>query len=107
MKSDGGIGSTYNVMPKLFVRLREAFDADNVRLAMELQEQINQVVALLIDICHCRERGTNIIAGIMAVLRQRGFNVGYPRAAVLSRTFTPEDEKQLLDAIAALPFAVE
>jgi hypothetical protein len=43
MKSDGGIGSTYNVMPKLFVRLHAAFQAGDTKLAMELQEQINQV----------------------------------------------------------------
>lgn len=43
MKSDGGIGSTYNVMPKLFVRLHAAFHAGDTKLAMELQEQINQV----------------------------------------------------------------
>jgi hypothetical protein len=71
------------------------------------QQTNAQVVALLIDICHCRERGTNIIAGIMAVWRSRGFNVGLPRDTVLSRPFTAEQEKQLLDALAALPFTVE
>eukprot|EP00041_Stephanoeca_diplocostata_P018877 m.399599 g.399599 ORF g.399599 m.399599 type:complete len:318 (-) comp21151_c1_seq7:151-1104(-) len=107
MKSDGGIGSTYNVMPKMYARMYTAFHEGNLASAMQLQEQCNQVVALLIDTCACRERGTNIIAGIMAVLRSRGHDVGYPRDRMLSRPFTAEQEKTLLDGIAAMDFVVE
>lgn len=107
MGSDGGIGSTYNVMPKLFVQLREAFEEDRMQDAMRLQANINQVVQLLIDVCKCGDRGTNIIAGIMCVLRSRDFDVGQPRAVMLSAPFTAQQEKTLLDGIAAMDFAVE
>ena len=43
----------------------------------------------------------------MAVLRHRGFAVGQPREAVLSRPFTIEQEKALIDGIAAMDFTVE
>eukprot|EP00038_Savillea_parva_P008744 m.178884 g.178884 ORF g.178884 m.178884 type:complete len:318 (+) comp14645_c0_seq1:59-1012(+) len=107
MKSDGGIGSTYNLMPKLFVKLYDTFHAGDTAKAMELQEQINQVIALLIEQCYCRERGTNILSGITAVLRKRGFAVGKPRQLLLSRPFTAEQEQALCDAIDALDFTVE
>lgn len=106
MNSDGGIGSTYNLMPNLFVRLREAFKADKTREAMRLQSDINKVIALLIDVCKCRERGSNIIGGLMCVLRHRGFDVGHPRAQMVSHDFSKEQEKALLDGIAAMDFKV-
>ena len=75
--------------------------------AKKLQININRVIALLIDTCNCRARGTNIVAGIMAVLRTRGFAVGEAREAVLSQPFSAEQEKALLDGIAGMDFAVE
>lgn len=107
MGSDGGIGSTYNLMPSLFVRLRTAFEERRLDDAMGIQTQINAVIALLIDVCKCRERGSNIIAGLMCVLRSRGFDVGHPLKPMLSQPFSPEQEKALLDGIAALDFKVE
>ena len=93
-------------MPNLFVRLRAAFAKGDTQEAMRLQGDINKVIALLIDVCKCRERGSNIIAGIMCVLRHRGFDVGYARKEMLSQNFTPEQEKALLDGIAAMDFEV-
>jgi len=107
MKADGGIGSTYNLMPKLFAKLHDTFRQGDTAGAMELQEQINQVIALLIERCYCRERGTNILSGITAVLRRRGFAVGKPREMLLSRRFTEEEEQGLWDAMEALDFTVE
>jgi len=106
MGSHGGIGSTYNLMPNLFVRLREAFKAGKTQEAMDLQGDINKVIALLIDVCKCRERGSNIIGGIMCVMRHRGFDVGYAREAMVSHEFSKEQEKALLDGIAAMDFEV-
>lgn len=102
MGSDGGIGSTYNLMPGLFVALRQAFKEGRVQDAMALQAVINQVISLLIDVCKCSDRGSNIIAGICCVLRSRGFDVGYARSSMLSQTFSAEQEKALLDGLAAI-----
>ena len=63
-------------MPKLFTQLYAACKSGDYAAAKKLQININRVIALLIDTCNCRARGTNIVAGIMAVLRTRGFAVG-------------------------------
>jgi len=107
MGADGGIGSTYNVMPKLFAQLYGFCKSGDYASAKKLQININRVIALLIDTCNCRDRGTNIIAGIMAVLRTRGHAVGHAREAVLSQPFSAEQEKALLDGLAAMDFTVE
>lgn len=44
MGADGGIGSTYGVMPRLFLKLDEAFEAREVKLAQEIQNDINQII---------------------------------------------------------------
>ena len=42
--ADGGIGSTYGVMPRLFMRIEEAFKNNEVTIAQELQFAINEVI---------------------------------------------------------------
>lgn len=44
MGADGGIGSTYGVMPKLYLKLDELLEENNIDLAKELQYTINEVI---------------------------------------------------------------
>lgn len=44
MGADGGIGGTYGVMPKLFLKLDAAFDNGEVDLAKELQATITDII---------------------------------------------------------------
>ncbi|HCQ04226.1 MAG TPA: N-acetylneuraminate lyase, partial [Candidatus Latescibacteria bacterium] len=47
MGSDGAIGTTYNIMPRLYVDMYEAFHTGRVPEAMEMQVNANRVIALL------------------------------------------------------------
>ena len=48
MGADAGIGTTYNLMPGLFVELYNEFNAGNVARAREIQHAINKVIDVLI-----------------------------------------------------------
>lgn len=106
MGSDGAIGSTYNVQPKLYLRMHAAFLAGDIAEAMKLQDHVNVVIALLIDRCNCREKGLNIVAGCKAIMRARGLPAGYPRPETCA-TMSATAEAELVAALEALPFKVE
>ena len=72
MGSDAAIGSTYNVMPKIFVNMRQAFETGDIRQAMDLQLHANRVITVLIE--------HGVMASVKAVLGWRGTPVGPPRA---------------------------
>lgn len=44
MGADGGIGGTYGVMPKLFLKVDKAFDNGEIDLAKELQAKISEII---------------------------------------------------------------
>lgn len=48
MGAHGGIGSTYNVMPELFVRLFREAGAGNWNEAIRIQDEINRVIRVLL-----------------------------------------------------------
>lgn len=50
MGADGGIGGTYGVMPKLFLKLDAAFDNGEVDLAKELQATITDIIFRMLDL---------------------------------------------------------
>ncbi|MEW6751847.1 MAG: dihydrodipicolinate synthase family protein [Candidatus Latescibacterota bacterium] len=72
MGSDAAIGTTYNVMPRLFVAMRRAFEAGDVRRAMELQVRANRVIRFLV-------RTGAVLAAVKALLAWRGLPVGPTR----------------------------
>ncbi len=96
MGSDGAIGSMYNIMPRMFLCMYDAFRSGRVREAMELQVQANRVIALLISV--------GVLAGIKAMLGWRGVPVGPPRPP-LAR-LTAEGEDRLRAGLEALDFDV-
>jgi len=49
MGADGGIGSTYNVMPELFVALWRHAQQGDWNAAIAVQDQINAVIRVLLD----------------------------------------------------------
>lgn len=105
MGSHGAIGSTYNVQPKLNVAMHNAFRAGDVKAATSLQAQCNKMIALFFDHCNLAERGTNIVAGIKAIYRSRGFDVGYAKEA--TGFISEEQEKALLAAVETIGWTVE
>jgi Dihydrodipicolinate synthase/N-acetylneuraminate lyase len=68
--SDGGVGTTYNVMPKQFRALYDAFRRGDIAEAKLQQEKINRVLRELIKY--------PVIASVKAALGMIGLPVGEP-----------------------------
>jgi len=95
MGADAAIGSNYNIMPGIFLRMRQAFEASDVEATMEAQFQANRLIAFLMTV--------GVLAGIKAMLGWRGLPVGPPRA---TDPLTPDQESRLRDFVESLDFAV-
>jgi N-acetylneuraminate lyase len=69
--ADGGIGSTYNLMPDWFSKLYEAYASGNLKAAQDHQFQINRVIDVLL------KYGVNgVNKSLKAALEMKGFDVG-------------------------------
>ncbi|MBO4429515.1 MAG: dihydrodipicolinate synthase family protein [Clostridia bacterium] len=84
--ADAGIGTTYNIMPGLFVKLFDSFRAGDVLTARKTQDGINNVIAELLK--------TNAIVATKVVLEGIGFDVG--ECVRPLRRFSPEEKKALV-----------
>lgn len=71
MGADGGIGTTYNVMGRLFVQMMEAVRAGRLAQARQLQSHANAVIDVLIDV--------GVFPGTKAMLRLLGIDCGVCR----------------------------
>jgi N-acetylneuraminate lyase len=68
MGADGAIGTTYNFMGRLFVRMFEALRAGDLAAAQALQSRANQVIDVLIEV--------GIFPGTKAMLKIMGVDCG-------------------------------
>lgn len=73
MGADAAIGSTYNIMPKLYLQMRRAFEDGNLAVARECQLKANRVIRLLIEV--------GVLPAIKQMLADRGTPVGPSRVA--------------------------
>ncbi len=96
MGSDGAIGSTYNIMPRLFSEMYTAFHEGRVREAMDAQAKANRVISLLISV--------GVLGGMKAMLGWRGLQVGPPRLP--NKPLTDDQETQLTRDIDALGYEI-
>ena len=96
MGSDGAIGSTYNIMPRIFCGMYQAFQERRVQDAMKAQTSANRMISILISV--------GVLAGIKAMLGWQGLPVGPPRPP--NNRLTKEDELRLRRTIEALDFEV-
>ncbi len=69
MGADGGIGSTYNVMPRLYVKLYDAVQSGDYAGALRLQAKANDVIELMLAT-------GNVIGCCKAALEYMGYDVG-------------------------------
>ena len=69
MGADGGIGATYNVMPKLFAQIYDSFKAGDMETAQQAQFKANKLIELLIKY--------GVVCGIKDILNMLGFQSGY------------------------------
>ena len=68
---DGAVGSTYNILPKLFLELYDAFCRSDMRAARELQAQGNRIIDTYVKY--------GGIPALREILRQMGYDCGYCR----------------------------
>jgi N-acetylneuraminate lyase len=85
MGADGGIGSTYNIMPDWFCKLYQAYCIGDMSSAAEYQYKINQVITILIEF--------GVIRSVKATLSMMGFDVG--EAAFPSRPLDAQERADL------------
>lgn len=87
MGAHGGIGTTYNCMPKVYVDLYRAWVSGEIALAQELQYLANRIISVL--------AGYNMIPAVKAVMQMKGKDCGDPRGPFLPLT---ESQKNQLKA---------
>jgi N-acetylneuraminate lyase len=69
MGADGGIGATYNPMPKVFVKIYESFMSGNMAAAQEAQFKANKVIKTLLR--------HGVLSGVKDMLEMIGIDMGY------------------------------
>lgn len=84
MGADGGIGTTYNVMPGWFARIYDAFTAGDLATAQEYQYKANHVIDALI-----RFGKNGAINSTKAALNLMGYDAGH--AVFPGREFTKDE----------------
>jgi N-acetylneuraminate lyase len=95
MGAEAAIGTTYNIMPRLYLQMRAAFEAGQLDAAIQCQRRANQVIRILIK--------HGVLASVKAMLGWRGTQVGPPR---LVDPLSPQAESALRADIDALGFEV-
>lgn len=83
MGADGGIGSTYNFMAEKFIKIKEAFENNDIKTAQSIQGDVNKIVTALCKI--------GVTQGEKAVLTLMG--IDFKEARPPFRQLTKEDYK--------------
>jgi N-acetylneuraminate lyase len=97
MGADGGIGATYNVMPKLFVEIYRSFYAGDMASAQAAQFKANKLIEILIKF--------GVVCSLKEVLAMLGYDCGnqvYPQ-----KRFTDEERAGLHEALREIRFEEE
>ena len=89
MGADGGIGSFYNVMPGLFVKLYEHTQRNEWQPAQIIQKQINEIIAIGLRY--------PVNAAVKAMLKRMGFDCG--KCLAPRRWLTEAEEQKLNDLL--------
>ncbi len=92
MGADAAIGSTYNVMPRLFVKIFNAVKAGRVDEARPLQMKADDLIELILKY--------DVISCCKLLLDQRGYDIGEPNAPM--KRLTAAQKAAFLDGVNAL-----
>ena len=71
MGADGGIGSTYGLMPEWYVALYQHFRAGELEAARAMQTKLNRVISVLLGYAE-----SSVIGPVKEAFRLRGFDAG-------------------------------
>lgn len=88
MGADGGIGTTYNIMPEKFVALYRAFTNGEIEKARTIQYEINRIVRVLLTATD----GAAALKNTKLALQMAGFDMGN---CAFPSTHTAEQADQL------------
>ncbi|MBI5305680.1 MAG: dihydrodipicolinate synthase family protein [Chloroflexi bacterium] len=94
MGVQGGIGTTYNCMPRLFLELYAAWQCGNLKRAQELQFQIDRIILVIAQY--------GVIAATKAAMRFHGVECGMPRTPLVA--LNEEQQAHLRDDLRAVGF---
>ncbi|MBA4489827.1 dihydrodipicolinate synthase family protein [Paracoccus sp. S1E-3] len=94
--ADGGIGTTYNLLGRLYVALDQAFRSGDLAKAQRLQDTSARFVEALLE--------TGVLPGMKAALRAIGVDAGPTRAPMQMRV---DDGEARMAALMARPDFVE
>ena len=83
MNAPGNIGSTLNVMPGPYRKMRECYDAGDIAQALSLQKQANRLTAVMID--------HGVTAAMRVAMKLLGIDCGPPRLP--QEPVSPEKEE--------------
>ena len=99
MGADGGIGGTYGVMPELFVKLYELFQAGKWTEARQLQYDVDNIIYTL-----CTAK-CNLYAAMKEILRRReGLDLGGVRPPLAA--YTDADNAVVIQAASLIDSAM-
>ena len=90
----GGIGATYNMMPQLFAKLWNAFQAKDLETAARTQSRINELINALLVV--------DLFGGLKQTLAWMGLECGEPRTP--NRPLTEEETAKLRKSLENVNF---
>jgi N-acetylneuraminate lyase len=94
MGADGAIGTTENLLPRVFVEAYTAFRAGNVKAAEALQAKINWTVSTFLSFPS--------LSAVKEIMRLLGFDLGTPRPPLPS--LTEEQRGRLREMLEEISF---
>ena len=99
MGATGGIGGTYAVMPELYLKVMDLYQAGEMKLAAEIQNEICRIIYKM-----CSAHG-NLYAVMKAVLKKHGMDIGSVRkpmpALIDADAAVVEESSAMIDAAIA------
>ena len=97
MGADGGIGATYNMMPKVFADIYNAFRAGDFEAAQAAQFKANKLIEILLKF--------GVVVGIKDALSMLGYDCGYQ--VYPQKRFNADEQKAFREALRAIRYEEE
>jgi len=97
MGADGGIGATYNIMPKLFQQIYDNFKAGDTAAAQAAQFKANKLIEILLKF--------GVVCGIRDALEMIGIDTGYSPYPL--KRFSPEEQAAFRAALKSINYEQE
>ncbi|MFA6293509.1 MAG: dihydrodipicolinate synthase family protein [Victivallales bacterium] len=97
MGADGGIGATYNPMPKVFVKIYDSFVSGNIAAAQEAQFKANRLIRIIIK--------HGVLNGVKDMLDMLGFDIGY--CTYPMKRFTASEQEAFRTELRSIRFEEE